>query len=168
MSWDIKFLKGQSLESVPVSQIVTMETGETFRFSVFPYADAFCYIVSHDSLRKIDVLHSGRLAGSRESFFGPFRLTLPSGTETIYVIMSLEKLSRLERYIKNYNNNPNSRLASSNLHREILNLQNSVSKLGEGISSYVPSGGTTRGSVEEYTTKFSGNNLYVRTISIRH
>jgi len=168
LSWDIKFLKGRTQESVPVSQIIRMETGENFRFSVLPASDAFCYVIFYDSSRDVFVIHNQLLPARQEKIFGPFVTEEPSGTETIYVIMSLERQANLESLIQNFNNNPGSRQSSNNLYREVVSLQNRVSRLGEPASSYIPSGGTTRGSTQQYVTRFSGNSLYVRAITIRH
>jgi len=165
LSWDIRFQKVQ--EVIPISQIIRMQTGEVFRFSILPGEDAFCYIILYDSQRQVSVLHDKPLPGGAERNFGQFALTEPSGTETIYVIMSVERQVNLENLILNFNRNPKSRQHSNNLYREVVALQNTVSRLGEPASSYIPSGGTARGA-EQYVTRFSGNSLYVRAITIRH
>ena len=113
-------------------------------------------------------MNNRNITGSEELLFGPFRLTEPAGTETIYIIMSQERQVNLEALILHFNNNPDSRQHANNLYREVVNLQNSVSRLGEPASSYIPSGGTSRGNTQQYATRFSGNNLYVRAITIRH
>ena len=168
LSWDIKFLKGSTQESVPISQIIRMERGEIFQFSVLPDSFVHCYIILYDSQRDVFVLHNQPIAAGQERFFGPFRIEDPPGTETIYVIMSLERQVNLENLVQNFNSNPGSRQSANNLYREVVNIQNMVSRLGEPASSYIPSGGTTRGSTQQHVTRFSGNNLYVRAIAIRH
>ncbi|MCL2801745.1 MAG: DUF4384 domain-containing protein [Treponema sp.] len=168
LSWDISFLRGRTQESAPISQIIRMQTGETFEFSITPNASAFCYIVFYDSQRKVFVLHNEPLAANAEKIFGPFQLEAPAGTETIYVIMSLQRQANLERLIQAYNNNTSATAQANSLYREVVNLQNSVSRLGEPVSSYIPSGGTTRSAVPRQVTRFSGKDLYVRAISIRH
>jgi len=167
LSWDIKFLKGRNQEPIPVSQIIRMETNDTFSFSITPSAVSFCYIIFYDSQRKVYVFHNEPLAANTEKFFGPLELQPPSGTETIYIIMSLERQSNLERRIRAYNNQ-DSAANANNLYREVVNLQNRVSRLGEPASSYIPSGGTARSAAQQYVTRFSGSRLYVRAISIRH
>jgi len=170
LSWDIKFLKGRGQESVPISQIIRMETGEEFRFSILPNANAFCYIVYYGSQREVIVLHDQQLILNTEVSFGPFKLSEPSGTETIYVILSTERQANIESLARTLKLNPDSRQHGNNLYREVVNLQNSVSRLGEPASTYIPSGGTARSAAntQQHVTRFSGSNLYVRAITIRH
>ncbi|MCL2719952.1 MAG: DUF4384 domain-containing protein [Treponema sp.] len=168
LTWEVKFQKGQTQESVPINQIIQMVNGETFLFAVHPDKDAYCYIICYDSSREIMVLHDQLIPGGQEKIFGAFQIEDPPGTETIYLIMSLERQNNLESLIQNFHNNLESRQASNNLYREILSLQNSVSRLGEPASSYVPGAGTARGASQQHVTRFSGSNLYVRAITIRH
>jgi len=167
-TWDVKFLAGRMHEAIPISQIIRMETGDGFEFSITPQANAHCYIVCYDSQRQIIIIHDQQLTTGEEKLFGPFKLTEPGGTETIYIIMSSERQTALESLILTFNNNPGSRQHANNLYREVVRLQNSVSRLGEPASLYIPSGGTTRGNTQPHITRFSGRNLYVRTITIRH
>jgi len=173
-SWDINFQKGNDFESVPISQIIRVQTGELIRFTVTSASNAYCYIILYDSQRRITVLHNKSVSARRENDFGPFEITDPPGTETIYVILSGERQTDLERLINELNNNPDSRQINNNLYREIVKMQNDASKLGEPASSYIPSGGTTRGGSTNgaapapFITRFSGYNLYVKAITIRH
>jgi len=167
LSWDIKFLKGTARESVPINQIIRMENGEDFLITVIPAADCFGYIVCYDSNREISVLYNAPMNGRNEVYFGPFEVEEPQGTETLYVIISLERQTRLESLIQTFNSNQ-SRQNANNLYREVVSLQNTASGLGEPASNFIPSGGTSRGSSEEYATRFSGKDIYVRAITIRH
>ena len=166
-AWDIKFLKEDSQESVPVSQIIRMNTGDKFEFSILSDINVFCYVVLYDSQRQVFVLSNQQLTGKETVNFGPFMLTEPVGTETIYVIMSTERQRNLETSIRNFSNS-GSRQNANNVHREVVSLQNRASRLGEPASSYIPSGGTTRSASLQHITRFSGKNLYVRAITIRH
>ena len=168
LSWNLRFTRGNAQKTLPVSGIITMETGEVFSIAIKPDADCFSYVVAYDPGRNTTVLHDVPLSKDIQLVLGPVKLTEPGGTETIYVIMSLNRQTKLEKLIKNYSKNPNSREHSDNLQREILSLQSTVSGLGEPASSFIPSGGTTRGSGEEYTNRFSDKSIYVRTITIRH
>ncbi|MCL2043753.1 MAG: DUF4384 domain-containing protein [Treponema sp.] len=167
-SWDITFLKGMERESIPISRIVRMETGETFLFTITPATNSFCYVIIYDSARKVFVLHDQPLRGGEEILFGPLRLDGTPGTETLYVIMSVEREVMLENLIQAHRNNPHSQQHSDNVHREIIRLQSTASELGEPASAFIPSGGTTRSTTQEYTTRFSGRSMYVRPIVIRH
>jgi len=169
LSWNIMFLKGRGRESVSISQIIRMETGEVFQIAITPDSNAFCYVMAYDSGRNIYTLHNAPLTAGNEILINQLQLTPPSGTETIYVIMSLERLTRLESLIQAHQANPNSRQHTDSLRREIVSLQNTASRLGEPISSFIPGGGTARGSSTiEHVNRFSGVGLYVRTITIRH
>ena len=167
LSWDFRFLMGRERESVPVSRIIRMETGQDFLFTILPALNTYCYIIFYDSQRNISVLRDQPLNAGNEMSFGPFQLVSPSGTETIYVIMSLRRQGELERLIQGYKNNPESREHSNNLYREVVRLQNAASGLGEPAAVFIPGGGTTRGE-QNFVTRFSGKDLYVRAITIRH
>ena len=168
LSWDIKFLRGRNRESVPISQIIRMETGQNFQIAITPAVNSFCYVIVNDSSRQIFVLHDQPIRAGNEINLGPLRLEEPSGTETLYVIMSLERQTSLENLIQSHKSNPQSRQHTDNLRREIVRLQSVASALGEPASIFIPSGGTTRGSTQEHATRFSGQSLYVRTIAVRH
>ena len=168
LSWDIKFLKGREQESLPISRTIRMETGEIFQISIAPVSDCYCYVVCYDSQRHIIVLYDQSLKGGYELFLDPVELKSPRGTETLYVIMSLERKTVLENLIQNHRSNPGSRQYSDNLYREVVRLQNEASGLGEPTSAFIASGGTTRGNAEGQVTRFADKALYVRAIAIRH
>jgi len=171
LAWSINFQKGSdrnSLEPVQISQVIRMQTGEFIKFTIQPESNAYCYIILYDSGQKISILFN-ELVTRQGMDFGPAEIEEPSGTETIYVILSLERQANLERLIQEFERNPDSGQTGNNLRREVVSLQNSVSRLGEPASSYIQSGGTTRGaSTQQYVTRFSGKNIYVRAIAIRH
>jgi len=173
LTWDIKFLKGTEKESVPISRQIKMETGEVFLITVMPEADCFCYVIFYDSERQISVIRNAPIQDGIEINIGPFQLEDPPGTETFYVIMSLARQKNLENLIQAFNGNPNSKQNANNLYGEVANLQKAASNLGEPASSFVASGGTTRGAPGEnvqqaQVTRFSGKAMYVRAITIRH
>jgi len=168
LSWDLKFLKGSVQESIPITQIIRMETGEPFQISIAPASDCYSYIIAIDSGRTIHVLHNTPIKKDTALTLDPIFLQDPAGTETLYVIMSLKKQDKLENLLHNHNKNPKSNRHTNNLHKEIVRLQNEVSNLGEPASSFVTSGGTTRGDPQEYTNRYTDKNLYVRAITIRH
>jgi len=168
LSWDIKFLKGKQRESVSVSQIINMETGEDFLLTITPYSDCFCYVILYDSERQISVLYNEQIKTGNEIFFGPFKVENPPGTDVLYVIMSIAKQTKLESLIQTYKENSDSRQHSNNLYREVASLQNTASELGEPAVAFIASGGTSRGSTQVNVNRFSGKNMYVKTITIRH
>ena len=169
LDWQIQFLRGQNRESTPINRAIRMKNGDAFIISINADADCFCYVICYDSEQQIDVLHNQAIKAGSEVPLGPMYLTEPSGTETIYVILSFPRQEELERLISLYANSP-SRQNTSDLHREIVKLQNDASDLGEPASKIIPSGGTSRG-VEEgqgFATQFTGKEKYVRAISISH
>jgi hypothetical protein len=166
-SWDIKFIQGRERESVAINRAIRMVNGENFWITVTPASDCFYYVVIYDSSREIAVLHDTPLKAGNEISLGPFEIEDPPGTETLYVITSMARQTNLESLIQGFNSNP-SRQNTNNLYREVVNLQTAASGLGEPASSFVPSGGTSRGDSPEYVTRFSGKDMYVRAITIRH
>jgi hypothetical protein len=167
-SWDIKFLKGITNESVRVNRIIEMEDGEEVRIEIMPSSDCFCYVLCYDALKQINVFYDEPLKGGIEKNILHGTMEEPSGTETIYVIMSRTRQTKLEELIRLHRNAPDSRQYANNLYNEVVSLQNAVSGLGEPPSVFIPGGGTSRGGSEEYVTRFSDKDLYVRTITIRH
>jgi hypothetical protein len=172
LSWDIIFLKGTAQESVPISRQIRMEPGETFLITIKPETNCFSYVVFYNSSRNIFVLQDTPITGGVEVNVGPFELEAPPGVETIYVIIGMNRQTDLEKLIQAYNSNPNSRQNANNLYHEVVNLQTTVSNLGEPASSFIASGGTTRGTannaLQTQVTRFSGKTMYVRAITIRH
>ena len=173
LDWQIQFFSGKNRESRPVNEIIKMENGDLFSLIIKADSDCYLYAFWYDSERNIEPLPASNQLlrkDTEENFNGPFFITEPSGTETIYVIMSLSRQTNLERLIENFEKQ-SSRQNSNNLFREIGSLQNSVSRLGEPATAIITSGATSRSSGTErqnFATRFSGNNLYVRTITISH
>jgi len=168
LSWNIAFYKGKERETLSISRTIRMKTGETFRIAIRPENDCYCYVVCYDSERAVYVLQNTFLKAGSEISTDPIEITDPPGTETIYVIMSLKRQEQLDSLIQKYNNNANSRQDANNLYREVVSLQNTASGLGEPASSFIASGGTTRGASGEYATRFTGKGMYVRAIAISH
>jgi hypothetical protein len=168
LSWDIKFLQGRGQESVPINRTIRMETGDSFIIAITPASDCYSYVVIYDSERQINVLYDKPLTGGNEIIIGPFETDNPPGNETLYIIMSLERQTRLENAIQTRNENPDSRQHANNLYREVVSLQNTASALGEPASVFIPVGGTTRSDSPESVTRFTEKSLYVRAITIRH
>ena len=167
LTWDIKFFKVETWETLPINQIIRMETGENFTISITPASDCYAYIFCYDSERDIAVILNELLKGGNETYLDRFEVGGAAGTDTFYVIMSLARQTRLESLIQTFSSNPSQQNGNS-LYREVVSLQNSSSGLGEPASTFIASGGTSRGSSVEYATRFSEKNMYVRAISIRH
>ena len=178
LEWQIRFLSGTKMESLPIDEIIMMENGSEFRLVITPDLDSYCYVISYGSDRQIDVLHNQILKGGTPLYLGPVRIYGVSGagnaTETLYVIMSLSRQINLERLIEYFDKNKGSQQHTNNLYREIVRLQRAVSILGESPSEIITSGGTTRSTDktdnigQSLATKFSGKEIYVIPIAISH
>jgi len=170
LSWEIKFLRGIQSESLQNSRPIRMETGEEFQILIKPDTNSYCYLIHVGTLREITILRNAPLIGGIETNIGQFNLAEPSGLETIFVIMSLERQPELERLIREYNLNPNLQQSKDNLSSEIARLQAAVSELGEPSVSIIGSGGVTRSGNQQAqeATRFAEKAMYVRAISIRH
>jgi len=168
LTWDIKFLRGNERESVSILRTIRMENEETFLITIKPDSNCYCYVILEDTSRDISVIHDRPLSKGMEVNIGPYEILDPAGKDTFFVIMSLEREQRLEGLIKAYNDNPRIAQNSENLRKEIARLQDVVSALGQPVSSFIPGGGTSRGSTQEYVTRFEKKNMYVNPIIIQH
>jgi len=172
LTWDLQLQKGKEWEAIPKNQIIVAESGQNFTFFITPESSCFCYVISQNSERKIFILHDQPVKGDMEVKVEPLKADNSPGAKTLYVIVSLEKQTKLEEAIKNYKSDPNSQKNANNLQGEIAKLQDTASSLGEPSSALITSGGTTRGTSagsapQEYSTRFSEKKIYVRTITIR-
>ena len=175
LDWQVQFIRERNRESMPISRSIMMETGERFRLIIKADNDCYCYVLVYDSEQNIYVWYNQAVKSGSGINLEPLKLSEPSGMETIYIVISFSRQGELERLITLYNNSP-SRQNTENLYREIVRLQNAASDLGEPASAIVTSGGSFRDAVapnspddeKEWATKFSGKDLYVRAIGIRH
>jgi len=165
LTWDIQLLKGKDREPLPRSQSITVENEENLYIIVTPAADCFCYIISQNSERKLFILHEQPVKGEMRVRVNPLQADSSPGAKTLYVIVSSERQTKLEDVIKNLKSDPGSQRNTNNVQGEIARLQDTASGLGEPSSALVTSGGTTRS--EASATRFSGKNIYVRTLTIR-
>jgi len=168
LTWDIQLQKGKEWEAIPKSQIITAESGQNISFFISPESDCFCYIISQNSDRKIFILHDQPVKSGMEIKVDPLKADNSPGAKTLYVVMSLTKQSKLEDAVKKYKGDLNSQKFANTLQGEIAKLQEMASSLGEPSSALITSGGTTRGQTQEFSTRYSEKNLYVRTITIRN
>jgi hypothetical protein len=165
LTWDIQLLKGRELEPLPKTRSITVEKGQNLYIIISPASDCFCYIISQNSERKLFIQHDQPVKGKTKIRVNPLQADNSPGVKTLYVIMSLEKQTKLEDIIKDYKSDLNSQRYASNVHGEIAKLQDTMSDLRESAREIIVSVGTTRGD-EEYVTRFSGESIYVRTITI--
>jgi hypothetical protein len=168
--WTLQFLKSPSGEAAPVDQVIRMRNGESFVINIDATANCYCYVICYDANRNIFVLANQGLRAQTKLSTDPVSVTDPTGTETIFVILSSARQTKLEGFIKSQHSNPKSRRETDQLYYEMVNLQKAASSLGEPAEVFIPSGGTTRGALDTSSglTRFSGSNNYVRSIRILH
>ena len=175
LDWQLQFLREKNNVSMEINRTIRMETGESFKLILKADEACYCYVIVYDSDQEFYIWYNQPLKKDTGTHLFPLHLVEPSGVETIYVIISNSRQPELERLINLFGINP-SRQNTTNLYSEIIRLQNSASALGEPAAVIIPSGGSTRGldSAEEFegekgfATKFTGRNLYVRAIGVRH
>ena len=167
LTWDIQLMLGREREPLPKSQSITIEDEQNLNVIVSPASDCFCYIISQNSERKLFILYDQPVKGNMKIRVNPLQADNSPGVKTMYVIVSLEKQTKLEDAIKNFKSDSGSQRNANNVQGEIAKLQDTASGLGEPVSALITSGGTTRGAAQELTTRFSEKSLYVRTITIR-
>jgi len=168
-SWDLMFLKGR--ESIPISRMISKKTGDEFSIFITPSTDCFLYVIARDSEDNYSVLFHDPLRGGQTKKIGEedraWMIGDPPGTETLYVIMSQKRQQRMEDRIKSFNENPGSIRSIDNLREELARLQEEASGLGQPGVAFVPGGGSSRGN-QEYVSRFSEKDMYVRPIRIQH
>jgi hypothetical protein len=167
-TWSLAMSSAQ--EAVSFTRPVSMKTGDIFTIYLQSETSCFAYVLAQDSENKIVVLHSGSLNAGEELLLGPMQITPPGGSETFYVVMSLEEQKQLKNTINAFNrNNTNSR-ASRNVLNAVMDLRRAVSRLREEPEKPVYMGGAFRGSgtpgIEGVS--YSGLGTYVKTIIINH
>jgi hypothetical protein len=168
LAWEIQIQTEGRGAAIPDSQAITVETGRDFCIFITPESDSFCYVLSQNSGRNFFVLYDQGVRGGNEIILEPLAADNSPGRKTLYVIISLERQTRLEGLINTYKSNPNSNRHANNMQGEIAGLQDRVSGLGEPASIIISTGGSTRGrgTAADSATRFSGRNMYVRAITI--
>jgi hypothetical protein len=170
LSWDLRFTKmvvSGETETLPVDETISMKKGDTYLITLTPANDCYCYVVKYDRAGKISVLYDQPVKGSKVTNMEAVTIEDPRGTDTLYVIMSLKRQTKLEGLIKSFNND-SSRQNTTNLREELASLQKTTSEGGEPPVFFVQSAGTKREIQPPYVTQFSGKDIYVRTIAIRN
>ena len=166
LTWDIELRRVKRNETVEINRPIRMETGEDIRVTITPATDCIAYILLYrDSEQRYYVGYNGKMnGGEKNPIF--FTLINPPGTVRLYVIMGFTRQAKLESLIQAYNGNQTYENRES-LRNEIANLQVMVSAGGEPPSAILPSGVTNKEG-EEFATRFSNRDMYVRAITIRH
>jgi len=175
LTWEIMLSReGRTKEYIqPIPQTIQGVNYDIFQINIKTASDCFCYAVFYDSEenvaqgfdkppRFIQPMKGGEEAIIKFEISG-------SGTDTVFVIMSLKRQEKLESLIQAYNRNPDTQ-RQKDIYLEVINLQNIARGLGTPTTKPIISGGTSRGggNSENNATEYSDKDLYVRAISIRH
>jgi hypothetical protein len=169
--WSLALLDIKSSEMIPFSDPIRSSTGERYQIIIKPEERAFCYIIyiSPDGEDMAVLCSGGPLKGGEPWYSDILELAAPEGSESLYIITSLNEQKDLLQKIDDLkkNNGPRQRRALVN---EINNIRSNVSKFREIPEKPVLMGGATRGSTSERNggTEFSGLDTYVKIISIDH
>ena len=165
LTWDLEFRIEKTQKTVEISPEIRMETGETVVITVTPATECFAYVLL-EAEQEFLIGYNGKMNGGKGEPFG-IRLEDPPGTEKLHIIMSLKPQTKLENLLQAYNSKQNIG-NRENILKEIASLQDTISRMGERPGVIVPSGGTMRGGGEEIATRFSDQDMYVKTIKLLH
>ena len=169
LTWDIKFVKVATWETILIDEIINMKNGELFTLSFTPASDCFAYILVYDSERNISVEYNGPMKGGKEEYLEHYQIEGASGTDTFYVVMSLTPQKTLEDLIRAFIIDQSRRNGNA-IYSEVVSLQKQASDSGKPPSAIIATAATNRGNpgTMEYATRFYSKNEYVTTIFIRH
>ena len=167
--WSLGLQNVRTADLVSFSAPVRSTTGERFRVVINPEKDCYCYIIAETpGGSDVGVFHAGHLKGGNVWYSPAMELTPPSGSESLFIVVSLSEQKNITQRISALNNNPASTQRRA-LINEIFRVRSDVSKFKEAPEIPVLMGGATRGDPEKSQgVEFSGLETYVKTISIEH
>jgi hypothetical protein len=168
-SWGL-FLSADGTElPASFSRPIVMQDDNIFTLFVKSDAACFCYLVVQDSERNVIILHNGKIEKDTELKIGPMQLNPPAGAENFYIITSKDQQNNLEKKIEKYLKKTSSAKNANDVMNEVLNLRRSVSSLKENPETPVLLGGAYRDAGADLKgVNYSGANVYVKSIVIRH
>jgi hypothetical protein len=169
LKWSLALQNMKNSEMVPFSAPVKSSTGEQYRIIIQPEERAFCYVIyeSPDG-EDMAILFSGSLKGGDFWYSEILELAAPAGSESLFIIASLDEQKNLAQRIADFEKN-NGPIQKRALITEIFRIQSSISAFREIPEKPVLMGGATRGAPEKSQgVEFSGLGTYVKTISIEH
>ncbi|MCL2139409.1 MAG: hypothetical protein FWH41_07755 [Treponema sp.] len=165
--WSMAFQNVKTQEMMPVTKPVNAQTGEQFRLFICPAETIFCYVIAESSNGSdLSVIYADSLK-SKDIWDFEIQLSLPRGSESLWVIASRDKLPSLDQKIAAMEPDPGSSQRRA-LMNEIFSLRSQVSKFKETPEKPVLMGGASRGSAKFDGWEFSGLDTYVKEIAIFH
>jgi hypothetical protein len=167
--WEIALVSQKSGAGISADQAVLMKTGDIFNFLIKSEADCFAYVIAQSSDNSVLVLYGSALKKENEVLVGPVELTPPSGIETFYVVLSAASQRKLGQAVEAYRKNSASSRNARTMMNEVFSIRRAVSRLDQSPEQPVYMGGTFRGGESSVPgLRFSGSNLYVKTVNISH
>jgi hypothetical protein len=167
--WDIALVNQKRSTGISADKTVQMETGDVVNFLIKSEADCFVYVIAQSSDNSVFVLCESALKKGNELLVGPVELTPPSGIETFFVVLSSGAQRKLGQAVEKYQKNPGSSRTARTVMNEVFALRRVISRLDQTPEQPVYMGGTFRGGDGSVPgLRFSGSNLYVKTINISH
>ena len=166
--WSLALQDVKSGEMVPFSTTVPAQTGEQYRLVVQPSARCFCYVVTESANGDVGVLYSGVLRQA-ESWYSPAMiLQQPGGMESLFIIVSGQEQKTLAQRVAAYKKNSGSSQKRA-LMNEVFRVRSDTSAFRENPEKPVLMGGASRGEPDKNQgLEYSGQEIYLKTISIEH
>jgi hypothetical protein len=166
LSWSLALVDSKS-QGLSFSRPVPMQNGDVFSLTIAGGAACYVYVIVQDSEHNVLTLHAGPARANEAVSIGPMQVTPPEGSETFYVVVSLNEQTRLQEAINAYAKSGNSR-NSRNLINAVMEIRRFVSRLKESPEKPVYMGGAFRGETQTQGTGYSGVDTYVKTLIISH
>ena len=169
VDWKLALVKWGSTDiaTLPFSRPVTLSDGDKFQLIIMDVkTPAYCYVIYDSTDGKLSPLLQSTLRPG-ESISLPseseaFQVSPPGGTEKIFVLVTGERQTRLERLFKS----PDDAQA---ILDEVARIRQSTSALAEAPERPAPMGGVTRGkNLALQGSEYEGQMSYVKTIRIEH
>lgn len=175
LNWEFAFLSESKGLYIPVDSERIIELSENSNFKLFlsTQSNCYCYVIYEDINGTETVLFSGSLIAASDLYLpsknisSAYNITPPSGTEKIYIIVSALPQKDLEKILNK------SVLDSKKILDEVLKIKKNLSSFTSEPVKPATTGGTTRSfssdtEQERPYTLFSGTDVYVKTIRIKH
>jgi len=169
LTWTMGLQNESTRAFYPFSAPVRVNTGETYFIVITPSSPCYAYVVYESSNGDdIVVIFAGQLKKDETWYSQGLQIAPPQGSETFYVVVSLEEQKALATRIAALNANSGS-IQKRALMNEIYNIRSEVSQFRKPREKPILRGGAQRGDPERSQgVEFSGLSSYVKTISIEH
>ncbi len=156
--------------------------GDRLQIYIETDSAVFVYLFLFDSSKNLHLLFPGRIELYARQAMAPGTYFLPGeaewfvmdavkGNEDFYLLVSRQRLRRIEELAKRYLRNPADQRLKSDLLIEIINTRNANSKIAGTIEKGVPIAGSIRGpgpEAEFEATSVETDTFYGRVLRLSH